>query len=49
MLSGAGVIVLNHWTSERPVLGPLAERLAGLPRGVTVERSKADREPFRAM
>ncbi len=46
---GACAIALNHWTSERPVLAPLAERLAGqLPQVETV-LSDADGEPFGAV
>ncbi len=44
---GAAAIALGHWSSERPGLAALAERLRGeLPR-LDVRRSRRDREPFR--
>ncbi len=46
---GATAIVLGHWASERPALGPLAERLAGMLEGVRVEVSEADGDPFGAV
>ncbi|MBN1510847.1 MAG: Nif3-like dinuclear metal center hexameric protein [Phycisphaerae bacterium] len=43
---GACAIALNHWTSERPVLRPLADRLAVAVPGLQVDLSDADAEPF---
>lgn len=43
---GASAIALNHWTSERPVLKALADRLSCMLPGLDVVLSKADREPF---
>jgi len=43
---GCGAIALNHWTSERPILTPLAKRLSELVPGVSFRISKADCEPF---
>jgi dinuclear metal center YbgI/SA1388 family protein len=43
---GAGAMALNHWTSERPALRCLGERLAARVPGLDVRLSKADREPF---
>ena len=40
-------IALGHWASERPVLRPLAERLKGMLRGLTVDVGSADEDPFR--
>jgi putative NIF3 family GTP cyclohydrolase 1 type 2 len=43
---GAAAIALGHWSSERPGLAALAERLRrGLPR-LDVRLSRRDREPF---
>ena len=39
-------IALGHWASERPMLTSLAERLAVALKGVTVEISGNDRDPF---
>ncbi len=43
---GACAIALNHWTSERPALRPLADRLAVAVPGLQVDLSDADAEPF---
>jgi len=44
--TGCSAIALNHWSSERPVLKPLADRIIDqLPR-VNVLISEADCEPF---
>lgn len=43
---GAAAVALGHWASERPVLRPLARRLATMLPGVTVSVSRADRDPF---
>ncbi len=40
--AGKVVIALGHWASERPVLAPLAERLAGSAPGLPVQVSQAD-------
>lgn len=45
---GAAAIALGHWTSERPVLTPLASRLRRMLRGVSVTVSRRDRDPFRS-
>jgi dinuclear metal center YbgI/SA1388 family protein len=39
-------LAIGHWISERPVLKPLAKRLATLLPGVEVAVSRADRDPF---
>ena len=39
-------IALGHWSSERPVLPTLAERLAAELPGLTLAVSDADHEPF---
>lgn len=44
--AGATAIALGHWTSERPVLHALAERLTAALPGLEVALSEADREPF---
>jgi putative NIF3 family GTP cyclohydrolase 1 type 2 len=44
---GACAIALNHWTSERPALRPLADRLVAAIPGLQVDLSDADAEPFR--
>ncbi len=46
---GACAIALNHWTSERPALRPLADRLAVAVPGLQVDLSDADIEPFRSI
>lgn len=46
---GASAIALNHWTSERPALRSLAERLAVRVPGLDVRLSQADREPFKSV
>ncbi|MCH8146719.1 MAG: Nif3-like dinuclear metal center hexameric protein [Planctomycetes bacterium] len=43
---GCTAIALNHWTSERPVLPTLGNRMEELLPGVTALVSKSDREPF---
>ncbi len=40
-------IALNHWTSERPALATVAERLRKTIPGLRVELSNQDTEPFR--
>jgi dinuclear metal center YbgI/SA1388 family protein len=44
--NGACAIALSHWSSERPVLESVAERLTALLPGVRVRISQADTEPF---
>ncbi|MFQ5423327.1 MAG: Nif3-like dinuclear metal center hexameric protein [Phycisphaerae bacterium] len=44
--SGVAAIALGHWASERPVLKPLARRLAAMLNRVTVVVSRSDRDPF---
>lgn len=44
---GCAAIALGHWASERPVLGPLAERLREKLPGLVVGLSKSDKDPFR--
>jgi dinuclear metal center YbgI/SA1388 family protein len=46
---GACAVSLNHWTSERPVLKPLADRMAQRLPAVDVVVSTADCEPFSAV
>ncbi len=43
---GCSAIALGHWASERPVLQPLAARLAGCCPSVRVLVSEADVDPF---
>jgi len=43
---GCTAIALNHWTSERPVLTHLAQRIAEHHPGIPVILSQTDREPF---
>jgi putative NIF3 family GTP cyclohydrolase 1 type 2 len=43
---GATAIALSHWSSERPALAALGQRLASMLRGVTATPSEADAEPF---
>lgn len=43
---GCTAIALGHWTSERPVLAPLAKRIRAALGGIDVELSRSDREPF---
>jgi dinuclear metal center YbgI/SA1388 family protein len=43
---GACAVALNHWTSERPALQGLADRLAAAVPGLRAELSQADVEPF---
>ncbi len=43
---GATAIALGHWSSERPVLQPLATRLASMLPKCTTLISEADRDPF---
>jgi dinuclear metal center YbgI/SA1388 family protein len=43
---GCGAIVLGHWASERPVLAPLAARLAKFMPAVQFQLSRADADPF---
>ena len=42
---GAGAIALGHWASERPALGPFAERLVSLVPSLEVQVSSADHDP----
>ena len=46
---GCSAIALGHWASERPVLKPLAGRLAELLPGLSMSISAADRCPFRTL
>lgn len=41
-------LVLGHWSSERPVLEPLKNRLSKALSGVRIQVSKADADPFRS-
>lgn len=43
---GCGAVVLGHWASERPVLVPLATRLAKFMPEVQFQVSRADADPF---
>ena len=43
---GCTAIALGHWSSERPVLKPLASRVETSLPGLTVHVSTADRDPF---
>ena len=43
---GCGAITLGHWASERPVLAPLASRLANLMPDAQFQVSRADADPF---
>ena len=43
---GCTAIALSHWSSERPVLPVLADRLLGALPGVDIALSDADQEPF---
>lgn len=45
---GCSAIALGHWASERPVLNPLAQRLAELLSNLSLSISTADRDPFGA-
>jgi putative NIF3 family GTP cyclohydrolase 1 type 2 len=44
--AGLCAIALGHWTSERPVLRPLADTLKKMLPRSTITISRADREPF---
>jgi dinuclear metal center YbgI/SA1388 family protein len=44
--AGLDVLCTRHSTSERPALAVLQRRLSELLPGVTVERSREDRDPF---
>jgi len=44
--AGCAAIALGHWASERPVLAPLAARLAEALPHVKAEVADHDREPF---
>ncbi len=46
---GCSAIALGHWTSERPVLAPLTQRLQGALPGVTVQISQSDENPFNSL
>ncbi len=46
---GCSAIALGHWSSERPVLGPLAQRLKEALPGLACMVSNADRDPFRSV
>jgi|CXWL01.1.fsa_nt_gi dinuclear metal center YbgI/SA1388 family protein len=43
---GCSAIVVGHWASERPVLAPLAARLATLMPDAQFQVSRADADPF---
>jgi len=43
---GCSAIALGHWASERPVLKPLAQRLAEMLPDLSLSVSSADRDPF---
>ncbi len=43
---GCAAIVLGHWASERPVLNPLAARLASLMPDAQFQVSRTDADPF---
>ena len=43
---GCCALALGHWASERPVLKPLADRLASALPGLDVQVSQADCDPF---
>ena len=43
---GAAAIALGHWASERPALGPFAQRLVSLVPSLDVQVSDSDRDPF---
>lgn len=45
--AGATAIALGHWSSERPVLDALAERLSAAMSVLQIGISEADAEPFR--
>jgi dinuclear metal center YbgI/SA1388 family protein len=47
--AGKVVIALGHWASERPVLAPLAERIAAKVRGLKVQVSQADRDVWQGV
>lgn len=47
--AGATAIALGHWTSERPVLSPLAKRLGELLPQVEFHVSERDCEPIAAL
>ncbi len=44
---GCSAIALNHWTSERPTMQVVADRLAKRLPGITTMLSESDCEPFR--
>jgi len=46
---GCSAIALGHWTSERPALAPLAQRLQAALPGVTVHISQSDENPFNSL
>ena len=46
---GCSAIALGHWTSERPVLAPLTQRIKALLPGINIHVSRSDREPFRVV
>ncbi len=46
---GCSAIALGHWTSERPVLAPLTQRIKAALPGVDIHVSRSDREPFRVV
>jgi dinuclear metal center YbgI/SA1388 family protein len=46
---GCSAIALGHWASERPVLKPLAQRLAESLPGLSLSVSTADRDPLDAL
>lgn len=46
---GKSAIVLGHWESERPALGPLAARLARLLDSLEIAISRKDQPPFSAV
>ena len=44
---GGSAVVLSHWSSERPVLASVAQRLASAVPGLDVHLSSRDHDPFR--
>ncbi|MCA9618069.1 MAG: Nif3-like dinuclear metal center hexameric protein, partial [Myxococcales bacterium] len=43
---GTNAIALSHWSSERPTLAVLQQRLSGELPALAFSLSRADREPF---
>jgi dinuclear metal center YbgI/SA1388 family protein len=46
---GKTALALGHWTSERPVLDPLAKRIKRFLPGVTVTISQTDADPLQSL